>query len=283
MRTTRLNRPSELRTLRVGKLALTYVPDGSVQLKPRRWLPDSTDQDWEKRPEFLDADGCLVAGIGGLLVEYEERALLIDTGFGPHHVPERQSHPALGILEGGKLPDSLERVGCAPERIEAVAFTHLHDDHFGWAFRTGDDGKMFFPNADFLASGKEWQSWHGTGQVRRMVGGRVRAIGDREEIFPGVTAIVTPGHTPGHTSYEISSGGTRVIAFGDVMHSPAQIEHPEWRMGLDSDHGDGLQSRKQLLEELSEPETWGFGIHFADVVFGKTVREENGFRWQPLD
>lgn len=280
--TGRLNRVSGIRTLSLGDHRLTYLPDGSVQLHPQRWFPDSLAPDWKTRTEHLDSEGFLVASIGGLLVEYEDRALLIDTGFGPRRLAAAESHPALGLLEGGGLPESLAAASRPPETVDTVAFTHLHEDHVGWAFAPDASGSgLLFRDAKFVAGAEEWAE---SGRSVPADDTRSRLVGaaDGDEIFPGVTAWTTPGHSRGHTAYVIASGGERLIAFGDAMHSPAQVARPDWRVSLDASPATAVATRQRLLAELSRPGTVGFGVHFADVVFGRVEATGTGNAWVPL-
>ncbi len=262
----------------MGEHRLTYLPDGFVQLNPSAWFPDSTPEDWQERPEHLDAEGFLAGSIGALLVEYRDQALLIDTGYGPHRVPAALTHPALGVLQGGQLLDSLAEQGHAPGAVSAVAFTHLHDDHVGWAAALTPDGSPVFAGTPFLVSGVEWPY----GGPLRLPRAELRPVSDGDEIFPGVTVWATPGHSPGHTSYVISSGGQRLVAFGDVMHSPVQVGRPDWRVSLDHSPEAAVRTRARVLKELSQPDTFGFGGHFADVVFGRVVADRSGHRWVPV-
>src|SRR5688500_13579341 len=48
----RLGRPSGIRSIQVGELKVSYVPDGDVPLQPRGWLPASTKHDWAAHPEY---------------------------------------------------------------------------------------------------------------------------------------------------------------------------------------------------------------------------------------
>ena len=128
----RFRRPSGIRSLSLGDVTLTFVPDGVVHLNARLWLPRATEEDWAQSPEYLDDSGNLVASVGGLLVERDGRALLIDAGAGPVTVGPPTSR--FGILRGGALLDNLVALGRSPADIEAVAFTHLHVDHIGWAW-----------------------------------------------------------------------------------------------------------------------------------------------------
>lgn len=285
----RLRRPSGIRSLRLGGTKVTYVPDGAVQLTPRGWLPDTTDAVWAAHPEYLDASGHLAAGIGGLLVENGDRALLIDTGFGPQSFPAEPGS-AIGAIHGGALLDNLAELGRAPEDIEAVAFTHLHTDHLGWARHPAPGGdRPAFAHADYLVAEPEWSQRHlleahGTGkETLAALEPYVRTTSDGQEIFPGVRVRFTPGHTPGHAAYVITAGGKRLIAFGDALHSPLQIGHPEWSSVVDHDSTESTDFRHRLVAELQEPDTIGFGIHFADVVFGEVRPGGDGPVWRPFD
>ncbi|MDG9700958.1 MBL fold metallo-hydrolase [Streptomyces sp. DH37] len=288
-RDERLRRPSGLRSLRLGELRVTYVPDGAAQLVPHLWLPGTTGEVWAEHPEYLDESGHLVASIGGLLVEHGERALLIDTGFGPHSVPAQPGSP-LGAVRSGALPAGLARAGRRPEDIEAVAVTHLHIDHGGWAWHPDPaEGRFLFAHADHLLTRPEWEQRHlaeASGITREMLAAidpRVRTVEDGEEVFPGVRVEYAAGHTVGHAVYVISSGGRRLIAFGDAMHSPLQADHPEWPALPDHDPERAAAFRRRLLDELEEPGTIGFGGHFADVVFGRVRRGGPGPAWQPYE
>src|SRR3954468_19087478 len=112
----RLTSTPRIRSLRLGDLPITDVTDGAARLKPRGWLPASTDDDWAVYHDHLDDGGFLVAGIGGLLVERGDRALLIDTGFGPKSHFDAPTNPVLDSIYGGELLDNLRRLGREPSR-----------------------------------------------------------------------------------------------------------------------------------------------------------------------
>jgi glyoxylase-like metal-dependent hydrolase (beta-lactamase superfamily II) len=96
----------------------------------------------------------LMASVGGLLVEHDGRALLIDAGVGPISVGPPLN--TFGVQTGGKLLDSLATLGRSPADIEAVALTHLHNDHFGWAWypAPGSD-RPAFAGTDILVAEPE--------------------------------------------------------------------------------------------------------------------------------
>ncbi|MBR7672313.1 MBL fold metallo-hydrolase [Streptomyces daliensis] len=278
-----------------GAHRLTYLPDGYVQLYPRAWYPASPDAFWADKGSHLDADGCLVGSVGALLVEYGDEAMLIDTGFGPARIPADRTIPPLGRIEGGALPASLAAVGHTFASVSCVAFTHLHDDHVGWATDPG------LGHARFVASAEEWRA------EPRAVAGRAVAASDGEEIFPGVRVLATPGHTPGHLSYVIGEteassapggpGSARAVVVGDVLHSPLQLADLSWNAFSDVHPAQAVRSRERIVAELSRPGTIGYAGHFAGAVFGRlalsgagpeaTGAEATGAdgsrpRWEPL-
>ncbi|MEV7866821.1 MBL fold metallo-hydrolase [Streptomyces sp. NPDC088124] len=267
----------------VGAHRLTYLPDGYVQLDPRAWYPESPASFWADKGDHLDDEGYLTGSVGALLVEYADRAMLIDTGFGPARISAEHTIPPLGRIEGGALPASLAAAGRDFESVDTVAFTHLHDDHVGWAVEPRLKG------ARFAASAAEWRGAH------RVPAGHAVAVREGEEVFPGVTALATPGHTPGHLSYVIDGGpdAVRAVVVGDVLHSPLQLTDLSWRAASDIDPAQAVRSRERTVAELSRPGTIGFAGHFAGAVFGRlsgSATTSEGVappagrrtRWEPL-
>jgi len=96
--------------------------------------------------------------------------------------------------------------------------------------------------------------------------------------------VVTPGHSPGHTSYIItSSTGKRLIALGDAFHIPAQLGHLDWSSLPDIDGAAVLAARRKLMQELEQPGTVGFACHFGDQAFGRLTRPGAGLPgWEPV-
>jgi glyoxylase-like metal-dependent hydrolase (beta-lactamase superfamily II) len=280
---------SAVRTLHLDDVRLTYAVDGAMGVLPHVFFPHLTAEYWAGQPGALDGRGLIAMPVGGLLVERGGRSLLIDAGLGP-----RAGRGPLGAVNSGALPDTLAALGCDPAAIDTVAFTHLHGDHTGWAFTEDPDGtyRKTFQAARYLVAAAEWAP-HGRGEslpaaappaVIEQLAGTRTLVDDGEEIFPGVRAVVTPGHSPGHTSYVITAGsGKRLIALGDAFHIPAQLEHPEWPSMPDIDANAVLAARRKLIHELEQPDTLGFACHFGDQAFGRVTRTGTGRHgWEPV-
>jgi glyoxylase-like metal-dependent hydrolase (beta-lactamase superfamily II) len=64
--------------------------------------------------------------------------------------------------------------------------------------------------------------------------------------------VPLPGHTPGHTGYEFSSKGQRILFWGDTIHAQrVQFQHPEATVVFDIDPAAAAATRNQLLSKLA--------------------------------
>ena len=282
---------SSVRRWQMDDVTFTYIVDGSMTMAPSSFFPAIPADHWDAHPEELDARHRVAMSTGGLLVERGEDCLLIDTGFGPV-----TANSAVGEVDCGALPQTLAAVGVTAGDIKVVALTHLHIDHTGWLFTSTRDGESAptFRDAAYVVSEPEWAPYtrgrgpaetadHGVVELLRRHP-RLSTIRDGQEIAPGITALVTPGHSTGHTSYIVASQtGRRLIAFGDAFHAPAQLRHPQWGSGPDADPAAVPSARRRIITELLEPETYAFAVHFGDQPFGRVRGDvDNTLGWHPM-
>lgn len=276
-----------VRSLTFDDVVATYLVDGVLTMRPKRFFPAIPAEHWSQRPDLLTPAGGLQMSAGGLLVDTGDVTLLIDAGVGP-----LTTDLGIGSVDCGSMVDVLLAIGRRPEDIDILAFTHLHFDHAGWAFV---DGAATFPNARYVLAAHEWAPyadrrrgtdvstpWHVVAALAAHPD--VTLVGDGEVVAPGVCAVVTPGHTPGHASYVITSRvGRRLIVFGDAFHTTAQLAHPDWLSMAESDPASVPVARRRLIAELSDPDTIGFGFHFGDRPFGRVVPGADGEPvWDPV-
>jgi glyoxylase-like metal-dependent hydrolase (beta-lactamase superfamily II) len=289
--TGQLNTQAAVRRFRMDDVTFTFIADGAMALAPHAFIKTAPPTYWAQHPEHLDGQGWIVMSAGGLLVERDGHRVLIDAGFGPAAATNASSR-----VNCGSFLHVLTQLGLAPSDIDTFALTHLHVDHTGWAFVESASGRRepTFPNATYLLATLEWQSI-ANGQRPPGVAGEqeliqplhmhtaLQLIGDNEEVAPGVTTVVTPGHSAGHTSYLVeTSKGNRLIAFGDCFHTPAQLLHPEWFCDPDINPAAVPKARQRLLDELRRENTVGFAVHFGDQQFGTLVGEADTLAWRPL-
>ncbi|MGH3168683.1 MAG: MBL fold metallo-hydrolase [Trebonia sp.] len=273
-------RAGTLRSVQIGDIRVSYVPDGAVKMVPRFLFPGTSDGDWIENARFLDSSGWLTISSGGLLVERGDRAVLVDVGFGPYPEPVSRLEYGMAQMYGGALLDNLSALGRRPRDVEAIAITHLHVEHVGWAANPA------FVHAACLLSQTEWETrkaGHGvTEDVLAAIAPRFRPVADGEEIIPGVSVLALPGHTPGQIGVEVSSDGERLLAFADVLHPPVQVTHPDWALAGDLAPEKSADLRRAVLSRIPDQHALGFGIHFADAGFGTVRRTGTELTWEPL-
>jgi glyoxylase-like metal-dependent hydrolase (beta-lactamase superfamily II) len=169
------------------------------------------------------------------------------------------------------LPRELERAGVDAADVELVFFTHLHVDHVGWA--------PLFTAARAVVHAADLAHFDRPATRAKLehFGSRVDAIDAATEIAPGLRAVPTPGHTPGHTSLSVDGA----FILGDVAVHPAQVADP----ALAFTYGDGdperaSATRRATLAQLADEEATVVSPHLPGV-FGRVVRAGEGFAWHP--
>ena len=282
-----LNTAAAVRRWQLDDVTLTYVVDGAMSMLPAAFLPAVPADYWRAHPDEVDAAGHVAMSTGGLLVQRDGHTLLVDTGFGAV-----QMESPFGGVDCGAFLDTLASLGVAPDDVDVVALTHLHPDHTGWMF-TADAGDPVFPRATYVLAEAEWSPLAGGAPdadkgIAAIVSGlqrhpRLRLVADGEEVVPGITALVTPGHSSGHASYVVTTArGARVVAFGDAFHAPAQLGHPDWGSAPDAEPARVPGARRRIIDELLDLDTYGFAIHFGDQPFGRVVSDGGVPRWEPV-
>src|SRR6202011_6225707 len=87
--------------------------------------------------------------------------------------------------------------------------------------------------------------------------GKWHTFSSSEPIVGGVQLVPLPGHTPGHTGYEFSSKGQKLLFWGDIVHAQrVQLPHPEVTAIFDIDQTAAAAARQQLLPKLASEEPW---------------------------
>jgi hypothetical protein len=99
------------------------------------------------------------------------------------------------------------------------------------------------------------------------------------EVFPGVTAIPRPGHTPGHTTFMVSSGKEQLLIWGDTVHVPeVQTARPEVCMEFDTDAEGAAASRRQVFDMVATDRLLVTGMHLHFPGFAHLVRRGTGYQ-----
>ena len=266
--------------MRIGDIKVDGVIDGIARAVPSeafRWGAGESagrgldDADWEPHRQFLADDGMLEMALGGFLVRTGDHVVLVDAGIG---VFDR------GVFKGGAMLDNLRAQGVTPEDVTDVVFTHLHFDHTGWATR---DGEVVFPNATYRCDAADWEHFvpHDERATRKLtpVADRMQTWDSDRTVLPGVDVRRAPGHTPGSTILVLSSGASRAMLLGDVVHCPVELVDDEWATIGDVDPVLAKQTRTALARELESADVPVAAAHFQGLEFGRLLAGEGKRTW----
>jgi len=237
-------------------------------------------------PNFVGEDDRLKLSIHALLVDAPGLRLVVDTCIGNDRPRSLMGGRALATA----FLDDLSAAGWSRETVTTVVCTHLHVDHVGWNTMLVE-GRWVptFPNARYLIGRREYEYWKSEGGEEQQTiladsvapvfeAGLVDLVEMDHRLSEEICLTPTPGHTPGHVSVSIASGGERAIITGDAMHHPCQIAHPDWSPPFDSDPDASQVTRRSLLEDVADQPVLVIGTHFAAPTAGHVKRDGAAYR-----
>ncbi|MGD2101727.1 MAG: MBL fold metallo-hydrolase [Acidimicrobiia bacterium] len=260
-----------------GRYTLFVIEDGFYWRDVGEYHKEATDHDWRFHPR--NAEGQARMNFGCYLITDGDRTMMIDAGIG---------EIAQEGMTAGLMPAAVDALGIARESVEMVLYTHMHYDHIGGSQR---GGKIVFPDARHVFHSNEWDHWKSLkdefGEAARTIMGPlfeadvVDFIDSDTEFLPGVTAVESFGHTPGHLTASIISDGTRTIIGGDVSNHPFQVEHPHWSLPVDNDHALAGATRDRLFERIKDTPTTFVAGHYPMPGVGRIVTDDDVRVYQP--
>jgi glyoxylase-like metal-dependent hydrolase (beta-lactamase superfamily II) len=273
-------------SFKVGSFEVTVVSDGTMQLPLSFALPGTAPADVEA---LYAANGAKFDGINGqvnvVIVKTGTAVIVIDAGGGADFMPTM-----------GKFGDNLEAAGIIADSVTHVVFTHAHADHL-WGVLDPLDGGSRFAKAKHVITASEFAYWTkpgmetsvpealrgvALGSARRLkeLAARLDQVKADAEIVPGITLLATPGHTPGHASVLLSSGGQQLLVGGDALTNPiVSFAKPDWPWGPDADQTQAAATRKRTLDLLATDKIQLLGYHLPWPGVGRVERKDAGFRY----
>ena len=199
-----------------------------------------------------------------LLIRAHGRNILVDTGLGDKEDPKFQS--MFAIDRTPTLRESLRHRGLTPDDIHLVINTHLHFDHAGGnTTRRGDQLSSTFPKAAYHVQRGEYEDAARANErtkasYRRDNFTPIAHVNQWEflsgdtELLPGITTVVTAGHTRFHQSVKIESEGRIAFFLGDLIPTVSHLPLP-YIMGYDLYPIQTLETKRWVLDRAFE-ENW---------------------------
>jgi glyoxylase-like metal-dependent hydrolase (beta-lactamase superfamily II) len=256
-------------------------------------LPDATPAFVQQfkwlQPHFATPDGKMILSFQAFVLRSRGKTFMIDTCIGNDR---QREFDVFTNMQTSFLQD-LRTAGFPPEQIDGVLCTHLHFDHVGWNTRKeGDHWVPTFPQARYYFGREEYAHWQhlretdGYHHVDHLVdsidpivqAGLVDFIDPDFQLTDEVSLIPTPGHTPGHVSVLIRSGGQEAVITGDMMHHPIQLAIPATHGRFDMDQARSAQTRVEFVGRFADTSTLVIGSHFSDPTAGHIVTD--GASWK---
>ncbi len=202
-------------------------------------FPASLFASSDPKETFVQTERDYAGSVNVFIVEFkaDRRRIMIDAGFGAPR---------------GKLLAEMKKANLAPESISDILVTHIHPDHVG--------GLPDFPQAKVHIARDEYAAWVKDPARKYLAkylpdGKQPDLFAYGVELFPGLTAVKAPGHTPGHTVFQLKDR----YFIGDLIHAARlQLAHPAFCARYDMDPQLAAASRRHALKEFHGE--W-FGAH----------------------
>jgi glyoxylase-like metal-dependent hydrolase (beta-lactamase superfamily II) len=278
---------------KVGDFEVTVVTDGQnsnplgdsyIVNTPK----DAVAKDLEA--QFLPKDK-VIHTYTPTVINTGSKLVAIDTGLGLGTYA--QSKGALGQYQ-----TNLKAAGIDANTIDVVIISHFHGDHINGLI--GPDNKPIFPNAEIMVPESEWAFWMDESNVSKLpepakgqiknparvfgaLGNKVTKYQDKQVLVPGITAVSSPGHTPGHFSHLVSSGNGTLLVQADITAGAASlfVRNPDWQFVFDTDRPQAVATRKKLYDMAATDRIMVQGYHLAFPAVGYIEKTGNGYRHVP--
>ncbi len=273
----------------IGEVSIDLIAESCTPFDRAFLCPNSDQARFDRhtpwlRPHFIDEEGRLLLSIHSLLIRSREKNILVDTCLGEGF--------DFGVFPdaGNTFMKNLQAAGVDRADIDVILCTHLHYDHIGWnTMLEGDRRIPTFPNAEYLFAKEEWLHWTNSGKadspstlaecVQPIIdAGLASFVETDHRITNEVELEPSPGHTPGHVSVKIRSGGHEAFITGDAIVHPVQWAEIDWgNADVDHDLSQAIEARRRIRDRCGDTDTLIIGTHFAPPSAGYVRKNRDGW------
>ena len=148
--------------------------------------------------------------------------VLVDSGAPRPELAEKMSYPRLA--DARCLDTELEKLGVSCGDIEAVILTHLHWDHC-YNLELFPQAKVYVQTTELLHAVNPsaydrymYVATPGEGLPGWMTAfAQLVRLNGEAQLFPGIRVFLTPGHSPGQMSVEVSTEDGVYVITSDLI------------------------------------------------------------------
>lgn len=221
------------------------------------------------------------------VLKIDGRTIMFDAGTGAQLAPT-----------AGRLAANMKAAGIAADEIDTIIVTHFHPDHI-FGLMAKDTNAESYPNAEIIVPQAEYDFWTDAGVIAKLperrqgLAKRIQATFPKwtnltrfegeKEVTPGIVAVPTHGHTPGHTTFAVSSGSDQLLVMGDITNVPALfVRNPGWHAAFDMDPQQAEAARRRTFDRAIADKAIVTGYHYGMPGAGRIEKDGTGYAFVPL-
>jgi glyoxylase-like metal-dependent hydrolase (beta-lactamase superfamily II) len=272
---------------KLGAFEITVLSDGWLGLDPKIFTGDPAGTGNLLESAFLPKDA-VPTSVNEWLVNTGDKLVLVDTGTSNVFAPTL-----------GRMASNLAAAGVDPATVDLVFLTHMHPDHVAGLLTT--DKKIAFANAMVHVNEADYQFWTSTELAAKAPddfkpffdiarnaikpyadAGKVTMLKDGAEVLPGISAVLAPGHTVGHTMVRLSSQGNDLLIWADIVHNAAlQFPEPDRALAFDTDIPTAIATRHRVFDMVVADRLMIAGAHLPFPGLGHVAKASAGYAYLP--
>lgn len=285
---------------KVGDAQVTAISDGvNTFALPETFVLNAKKDEVNAALEkaFLPKDKVSIH-FAPLVINTGGRLVVVDTGNGPGAFASSKGNV-------GQFASNMAAAGIDPKAVDMVVISHFHGDHINGLLTA--ENVLAFPNAEVLVPAAEWKYFMDDGEMSRQTTDRMKGVFTNarrvfdaglkkkvtpyeagKDVAPGLQAVASLGHTPGHSSFILSSGSDKVFIQSDVTNHPAVfVTNPGWHLMFDQDPAMAEATRRKVYDMLVADKMRVQGFHYPFPANGYVEKDGNGYRlvpapWSPV-
>jgi len=229
-----------------------------------------------------DEENCIPLATRSILIEVEDRKILVDVGCGDK-MPAKLNK----IFAIKNTPE--DELGFDRKAVTDVILTHLHFDHGGGISRFKDNSpdelELVYPQAQVFIQKDNYLNAKNPNIRERasylkenidiLESGDLKLVDGSTEIFPDIWVHPIHGHTTGQQYLEIRHGTERIYYVADLIPTSRHLPLP-FHMGYDMCAGTVIDEKEKFLEKALSENALIIFEHDPDTEAGYLAINERG-------